>query len=167
MIPNEIRKKLQNIINGTCFKGATDHCATVRNLLIESFGTGSTIKAEFESKAIVKEKQAGFLKSWAKGTDLWFDALPSGSAYLTRGGESKIYLAPDKMNVIKLNEAIYYATWDEYLNSIALHNLLFSNTSYSLVGFMEIDNDLCGRVATAFYRGRTSTAKRYKRTFNL
>lgn len=71
MIPNEIREKLQNIINGTCFKGATDYCATVRNLLIESFGTGPTIKAEFESKAIVKEKQAGFLKSWARETDLW------------------------------------------------------------------------------------------------
>jgi hypothetical protein len=141
MIPDEIRAKLQDIVNGTRFTGATDHFATIRNLLVEGFGTGATIKAEFESMAIIKEKQADFLKSWAKGTDLWLDTLPTGSAYLTKGGESKVYLAPDGLNVIKVNDAIYYATWDEYLNSILLHNLLFPNTAYSLIGFIEIDND--------------------------
>ncbi len=153
MIPNEIREKIQDIVNGTRFTGTKDRCATVRNLLIESFGTGSTIKAEFESRAIVKEKQAGFLKSWAKETDLWFDTLPSGNAYLTKGGESKVYLAPDGLNVIKVNDAIYYATWDEYLNSIVLHNLLFPNTAYSLIGFMEIDNGLYAVLQQPFIEG--------------
>jgi hypothetical protein len=66
MISHEIRDKLQNIVNGTRFEGPADHCATVRNLLVEGFGTGSTVKREFESRAIVKEKQASFLKKWAK-----------------------------------------------------------------------------------------------------
>jgi hypothetical protein len=65
-----------------------------------------------------------------------------GSEYLTKGGESKVYLAADGLNVIKVNDAVYYATWDEYLNSLLLHNLLFPNTLYLLIGFIEIDNIL-------------------------
>jgi hypothetical protein len=61
MIPNEIREKIRDIVHGTRFTGTKDRRATVRNLLVESFGTGSTIKAGFESRAIVKEKQASFL----------------------------------------------------------------------------------------------------------
>ena len=133
MIPHEIRERLQNIINGARFEGPTGSCAAVRNLLVESFGTSSTVKSEFESKAIVKEKQASFLKAWAEKTGLWLDNLPIGSEYLTKGGESKIYLAPDKLNVIKLNDSVYYATWDEYLNSLLLHNLLNIGDGLSIV----------------------------------
>lgn len=100
MIPNEIREKLQDIVNGARFERAADRCATVRNLLVESFGTGSTIKAQFESRAIVKEEQARFLKSWAGEVNHRLGTLPTGIAYLTKGGESKVYLAADGLNVI-------------------------------------------------------------------
>jgi len=153
MISHEIRNKLQNIVNGTRFEGPADNCATVRNLLIEGFGTGSTVKSEFESRAIVKEKQANFLKAWAEGEGIWVGNLPIGSEYLTKGGESKIYLAPDRLNVIKVNDAIYYATWDEYLNSLLLHNLLFPNTAYSLIGFTESDNGLSAVLKQPFIEG--------------
>jgi len=153
MISHEIREKLQNIVNGTRFKGPADSCATVRNLLVEGFGTGSTVKSEFESRAIIKEKQASFLKAWAKGTGIWLDGLPTRSEYLTKGGESKVYLAPDRLNVIKVNDAIYYATWDEYLNSLTLHNLLFPNTAYSLIGFMETNNVLSAVMQQPFIEG--------------
>ncbi len=153
MIFHEIRERLQNIVNGTRFEGPADHCATVRNLLIEGFGTGSTIKSEFESRAIVKEEQANFLKAWSKEADIWLSDLPTGSEYLTKGGESKIYLAPDRLNVIKINDAIYYATWDEYFNSLLLHNVLFPNTAYTLIGFIEIDNGLSAVLQQPFIEG--------------
>ena len=123
MISHEIRDKLQNIVNGTRFEGPADNCATVRNLLVEGFGTGSTVKREFESRSIVKEEQARFLKNHAESNKLWIPALAEGSHYLTRGGESEIYLAPDHKHVIKINDAIYYATWTEYFNSLVIHNL--------------------------------------------
>lgn len=69
------------------------------------------------------------------------DVLPPGSEYLTKGGESKVYLAPDGLNVFKVNDAIYYATWTEYLNSLVIHNLLFPNTAYSLIGFLETESN--------------------------
>src|SRR5260221_2024089 len=104
MISNDIREKLQNIVRGTRLQGAADRCSTVRNLLVESFGTGSTVKSEFESRSIVKKEQADFLRSWAKETGLWLSAVPSGSVYLTRGGESKVYLSTDGLDVIKVND---------------------------------------------------------------
>jgi hypothetical protein len=157
MISNEIREKFQDIVRGTRLQGAAGHCSTVRNLLIESFGTGPTVKSEFESRAIIKEEQAYFLKSWAKEIGLWLSALPLGSEYLTKGGESIIYLASDGLNVIKANDAIYYATWSEYFNSLILHNLLFPNTAYSLLGFMENDGKLNAVLEQPFIEGEQAT----------
>ena len=132
MISDEVREQLQNIIRGTCLERATDRCSAIRNLLIESFGASPTAKGEFESRLIVKEKQAEFLKTYAKESGLWLESLEPGIEYLTRGGESHIYLAADRLNVIKVNDAVYYATWAEYFNSLVLHNLIFPNTTYSL-----------------------------------
>lgn len=137
MIVDEIREKLQNIIRGALLQGREDHCTTFRNLLSESFETGPTVKGEFESRAIIKEKQANFLRVHAEKSGQWRESLPPGCEYLTRGGESEIYLAADKLNVIKVNDAIYYATWAEYFDSLVIHNLLFPNTAYSFLGFMK------------------------------
>lgn len=153
MIPNEIREKLQDIVRGARLPGPTDRCSTIRNFLIESFGTGTTVKREFESRAVIKEEQASFLKSWAGKNGLWLDSIPQGSAYLTRGGESKVYLAAGGLNVIKVNDGIYYATWAEYFNNLVVHNLLFPNTAYSLLGFIENDNDLNVVVQQPFIEG--------------
>jgi hypothetical protein len=142
MILDEIREKLQDIVRGARLQGTADRCSTIRNILVESFGAGSTVKSEFESRAILKEKQAGFLKSQSKELNLSLESLPRGSEYLTRGGESKVFLAADGLHVIKVNDAIYYATWTEYFNSLVLHNLLFPNTAYSLIGFTETDSTL-------------------------
>lgn len=40
------------------------------------------------------------------------------------------------------NDGIYYATWLEFFNSIVIHNLLFSNTAYTFLGFIETENTL-------------------------
>jgi len=153
MISNEIRAKLQNIVRGARLKGAKDHCSTVRDILIEGFGANSTLKGEFESRSIIKEKQVEFLKSYADRSGLWLETLPAGSVYLTRGGESRIYLAADKFDVIKINDAIYYATWTEFFNSLVLHNLLFPNTAYSLLGFIESDGGLQAALKQPFVEG--------------
>jgi hypothetical protein len=82
MISNEIREKLHDIVRGACLQGATDHCSTVRNLLIEGFEADPTVKSQFESRAVVKEKQNSFLKSHA--TNHAFDFLASKSKHFRR-----------------------------------------------------------------------------------
>ena len=153
MIADEIREKLQNIIRGELQEGQMDSCTAIRNLLCESFGTGPTVKSEFESRAILKEKQVSFLKAYAKKENLWLESLPSGSQYLTEGGEAKVYLAEDGHSVIKVNDAGYYATWTEYFNSLLLHNLLFYNTAYTLLGFAEFDQKLYAVIRQPFVGG--------------
>lgn len=135
MISDEIRQKLQNIIRGDVLEGQEDHCTTVRNLLCQSFGSDPTVKKEFESRSILKEEQTRFLKIHAENNRFWIPTLLRGSQYLTRGGESEIYLSSDHLDVIKLNDGVYYATWMEYFNSLVIHNLLFQNTAYELLGF--------------------------------
>jgi hypothetical protein len=168
MISGEIRSQLQNIVRGACLQRTADRCSTVRNILIESFGASSTVKREFESRSIIKEKQVDFLKIYAKEIGLWLDCLPPGSEYLTKGGESKIYLAADRLDVIKVNDAIYYATWTEYFNSLAAHNLLFPNTTYSLLGFIESDGNLNAVLSQPFIEGEQAKLADIKEllTFN-
>ena len=44
--------------------------------------------------------------------------------------------------MVKVNDAVYYATWGEYFDNLLLHNLIFPGTAYRLLGF--VDNDgLC------------------------
>jgi len=81
MISNEIREKLQDIIRGARLQRTTDRCSADRSVLIESFGAGSTVKTEFESRSIIKEKQVGFLKGYAKNSGLWLESLPRESEY--------------------------------------------------------------------------------------
>jgi hypothetical protein len=66
MIDDEIRQKLQNIISGTLLEEQKDHCTAIRNLLCQGFGSNPTVKREFESRSIVKEEQARFLKIHAE-----------------------------------------------------------------------------------------------------
>lgn len=36
---------------------------------------------------------------------------------------------------LKLNDAIYYSTWRDYLLNLLLHNFFFKDTAYELIGF--------------------------------
>ncbi len=50
--------------------------------------------------------------------------------FFAKGGEAMVYLDSDRRDVIKQNDAIYYANWLEFFNSLVLHNLFFPNTAF-------------------------------------
>ena len=137
MFNDDTRKRLENIVKGIVLEGEEDNCTAVRNLLCGSFRTSTTVKKDFESKSVVKKEQAEFLKDQSSLKNWWVHDLPDESYFLTRGGEAQIYLAPDRRSVIKVNDAIYYATWLEFFNSLVIHNLLFEETAYTFLGFTE------------------------------
>ncbi|UAY52892.1 putative polyvalent protein kinase domain-containing protein [Ferruginibacter albus] len=138
MYNDDTKKELENIVRGSILKGDGNHCTTIRNFLCASFGASTTVKKEFESKLLIKKEQESSLRNYATTHQLWIDHLPG--QYLTKGGESKVYLDIQTSSVIKINDAVYYATWLEYFNSLILHNLIFKDTSYSLIGFIDIEN---------------------------
>ena len=76
--------------------------------------------------------------------------MPGEEYYLARGGEAKVYVRPDGSSVVKLNDAVYYATWLEFLNSILLHNLIFSDTPYRLLGFVKTRGELYAALEQPF-----------------
>jgi hypothetical protein len=78
MISDEIRQKLQIITRGELRQGQSNACTTIRNLLCERFGSSPTVKSEFQSRAVIKEKQVRFLKSYAQNTGLWLDPPGTG-----------------------------------------------------------------------------------------
>jgi hypothetical protein len=142
MLPDDTRSKIKDITTGIVIEGSQDNCTTIRNLLCTSFETSTTVKKDFEGKAIIKEKQASLIESYCNKKNLWIVDLPGEERYLTRGGEARVYFDDDNKNVIKLNDSVYYATWLEFFNSILLHNLIFQNTAYDLLGFAKENNVL-------------------------
>jgi hypothetical protein len=152
MFSDDVRRQLQNIIQGAVIQEQPDSCATIRNHLCGSFPTSTTVKKEFESKRLIKEEQVKFLKELADSNNLRIPEIPADWSYLTHGGEAKVYLHPDQLSVIKLNDAVYYATWLEYFNSLVIHNLLFPTTAYSFLGFMQKDDSLLSVLKQPFIK---------------
>jgi hypothetical protein len=148
MFNDDTQAKLTHIIQGSRIPGQTDHCTAIRNHLCSGFATSTTVKANFESNALIKKEQELVLREYATQQNLWVKSLPG--RYLTRGGESQVYLEENGEFVLKINDAIYYATWLEYFNSLLLHNLIFPDTEYNFLGFIELDNVLYAVVRQAF-----------------
>jgi hypothetical protein len=135
MLTDDTRSKIENITAGVILKGQQDSCTTARNLLCGSYPTSTTVRKDFEGQSIIKKEQEQKLEEFCINHGLWIEQLPTDQSFLKRGGEARVYLYKDGRHVIKLNDAIYYATWLEFLNSILLHNLIFPNTGYELIGF--------------------------------
>lgn len=142
MLSNDTSRKLEHIVGGLSLEGEEDHCTATRNYLCTSFSTSRTVKKDFERNAIIKKEQAEHLKEFATRNHLWVTGLLDKSLYLTRGGEAEVYFGKDGQSVIKVNDAIYYATWLEFFNSVTIHNLIFPNTTYTFLGFIETDGIL-------------------------
>lgn len=150
MLPNDTRHKIENITSGTIIEGEPGHCTAIRNSLCRSFTTSTTVKEDFEGKSVVKERQIAFIEDYCDKHSLWYNGELKEERYLTRGGEAKIYLHSDNRHVIKVNDAVYYATWLEFLNSVLLHNIIFENTSYNLLGFLKEENTLLAVLEQSF-----------------
>jgi hypothetical protein len=56
MHSNDPSSRLKNIVRGIVIEGAEDNCTAIRNLLCRSFSTSTTVKKDFESKAIAKKE---------------------------------------------------------------------------------------------------------------
>ena len=152
MLSDDTRKRLENIVRGIVLEGEEDNSTATRNLLCASFRTSTTVKKDFSGQSIVKKEQAEFLRHHCSLRNWWVDDLPDESSFLTRGGEARIYLAPDRKSVVKVNDAVYYATWLEFFNSLVIHNLLFKETAYTFLGFTENSDSLLAVIKQPFIR---------------
>ncbi len=65
MLPNEIRRKLESIVQGNVIKEQADTCSTIRNFLCTRYTTDTTVKKDFEGKQRIKKEQGKRLKEYA------------------------------------------------------------------------------------------------------
>jgi hypothetical protein len=140
MLDEYSQQQLQNIISGTGSAESESTLHATRNFLCSSFKTNTTIKKDFEYQQRIKEEQRLAILSFCKENNLFAESYFDPELYLTEGGEAKVFLSRDGCHVIKKNDAVYYSTWLDFLNSICIHNLIFPETSYELIGFIFSDD---------------------------
>jgi hypothetical protein len=139
-----MKHELQNIISGKSQVRHGDAIQTVASYLRRSKSTSGTTS---ESKQI-KNQETTHLKTFCNTNNFWVDDIDI-STFVSSGAEQKVYLH-NEFKVIKLNDAIYYATWEDYLNNLLLNNFFFPDTAYQLIGFYENDGTMYAVVEQSF-----------------
>jgi len=126
----DLKHELQSIISGVgknstrnLIEAAADHLRKSKK------ASGNTQTIEF-----TKNQEATQLIKWIDEFKLWFDKIDE-KRFIARGAEQRVYLDEDVHYVIKLNDSIFYEYWLDYFHSLLIHNFLFPQTAYSLLGF--------------------------------
>jgi hypothetical protein len=141
-----IKYELQNILSG---KSGGSYDATIQAVtrhLRTSQRTSPVAEEKHQNKAKEKEKLINF----ATQNNLFLDTILTEN-YISEGAEQKVYIK-DAQSVIKLNDAIYYASWEDYFHNLLLHNYFFADTAYHLLGFYILKDALNAVVSQNFIK---------------
>ena len=150
-MPQTLKHELRAIISG---KSKVRFGAAVQ-AVIGNLGASSTTSTTTQSLKQVKSEEAERISAFAHKSGLWQESIDI-SNYVSEGAEQRVYLK-DPDHVLKLNDAIYFETWRDYLHNLLLHNYFFPDTAYELVGFTQIDDVLHAMVKQPFVRSTTLT----------
>ena len=88
-----------------------------------------------------KSKEEKYLIEYIDKNSLWYENIEF-SIYLSEGAEQKVFFNTEKSKVIKFNDGIFYVNWSQYFENLIIHNILFKETSYELLGFIMINKVL-------------------------
>ena len=139
-----MKHELQNIISG---KSQVRHGNTIQ--AISSYIRKSeSPSGTFASSKQIKSEETALIKQFCDKNSFWITAI-NINAFVSSGAEQKVYLY-NKHKVIKLNDSIYYETWEDYFNNLLLNNYFFPDTAYQLIGFYEQDTVLYAVVEQKF-----------------
>lgn len=90
----------------------------------------------FEQATSNKRIQLNVLEYFAKENLCWFENNKQFGIYLDRGGENEVYYNPFSKSVFKLNDFAFAGDdVQNFFDRIKIHNHLFANVAYSLIGF--------------------------------
>jgi hypothetical protein len=145
-----MRDDIQHILSG---KSQVKHhhlIQTTCSYLKGSQGASSMAKDQQQHK----EEETKSLIQFAEDNKLWVDI--NIDLYVSQGAEQKVYLK-DGLTVLKLNDAIYYASWIDYFHNLLLNNLFFPDTAYQLLGFYKESSILYAVVEQPFVKANEKT----------
>lgn len=125
---NQLKDELHNILSG---KSEVSYGRIIQ-AAASYLRNGEEAGADAQTDKHFKRQEAKRLGHFVSENNLWLNNI-NFSQYLSEGAEQKVYLKDD--HVFKLNDAIYYNSWKEYLHNLLLHNYFFPDTAYDLIGF--------------------------------
>ncbi len=131
-----VQDEIKHIISGTCKVKHGDFIQTISNYL----------RTVTQARALAKEskffsiQETALLKQYINQNDLWVNDIDfSNSNQANRGFEQQVYFL-NAHYVVKTNNRCFYISWQDYFNSLLLHNYFFPGTAYELIGFDFKDN---------------------------
>lgn len=133
-----IKYELQNLIQGTGGDSKTNIIQKITRHLRASKKASSGIEVTEYTK---RQEEESLIKLIEKD-NLWYRQSISENNRIGEGAEQKVYYNTERGVVVKTNDSIYFAFWEDYLNNLILHNYFFPDTAYTLLGFIERDNVL-------------------------
>ncbi len=136
--------EIQHILSGKSQVKHGNFIQTIISFLRRSQETSDLVKGDKH----FKEKETKSLIEFIQQNNLWIENINLEN-YISQGAEQKVYLKDDK-SVYKLNDAIYYTSWGDYLNNLLLNNYFFPDTAYQLNGFYKNENGLYAVVEQQF-----------------
>ena len=147
-----IKHELQSIISGN---GSVRNGKIIQTITDYHRGKKKTIQGAAKTK-LVKEQETQVLINYVESQGLWYKGFDQ-SKYIGEGAEQKVYEFTDPNFVIRLNDSIFYELWEDYFNSLLIHNYFFPHLSYELLGFQMSDGKLSAVVKQSFVRSTEST----------
>jgi len=124
-----MKHELQNILSG---KSQVEFGATIQ--AAAHYLRKSKSASEMAQGSIhFKKQEASYLEEFANENLLWHPKIDV-QQFVSNGAEQLVYLKNNR-KVLKLNDAIYYASWEDYFNNLLLNNYFFPDTAYHLLGF--------------------------------
>jgi hydrogenase maturation protein HypF len=150
-IKHTTKDELQNIISGKEQISEGEIIQTTARFLRGSKEAGRVAK----EKQLTKEEETEILKKFITENNLWI--TPNTKNFIAEGAEQKVYLNVDGKSVTKLSDAIFYTSWQDFLNSLLLHNYFFPDTAYTLLGFTEQAETLFAVLHQSFVKANVYT----------
>jgi hypothetical protein len=132
----ELKYELKRIISGIGKNSTRNLIESAAYYLRESKEASREIKTD----EFTKDQEATKLIHWIDQSDNWF-YLVDEKRFITRGAEQRVYLDEDTRYVIKLNDSVFYEYWLDYFHNLLIHNHLFPQTAYELMGF-QLENNI-------------------------
>jgi hypothetical protein len=154
-----MRDDIQNILSGKSQVKYHHLIQTTCSYLKRSEGTSSMVKNHQQ----LKEEETKRLIQFIDDNNLWVDNI-NIDLYVSQGAEQKVYLK-DGSTVLKLNDAIYYASWIDYFHNLLLNNLFFPDTAYKLLGFYKDLDVIYAVVEQQFVKANEKTDLNLVKTF--
>ena len=120
-----MKHELQNIISGKSQVRHGDAIQTIASYLRR----GKSSSNEAKDSKQIKSEEARLIKIYCDQNHFWKTTIDI-TAFVSNGAEQKVFLQ-DEFTDFKLNDSIYYSSWQDYFNNLVLNNFFFQTQPIS------------------------------------